>query len=474
MPKVIVAVILVSLLLIFTLFTYLTADDPEKHLIFGTWGTPQEIESFEKLVDLYNTTRSPKHKVKLFHPENVSYDQRLLVQAAAGNLPDVMHLHNENIEAFVHKGLLEDLTPFVKRDTSFHLDAFFPNLVKTCVVGSGLYGIPHNFSTLVLYYNKDHFDAEGIPYPDSTWDWNKLVEVAKKLTKRDAAGKIVRYGCNVHIIFFTMIYQNGGSLLNETLDRCVIGSREAAETLQFLVDLSEKYRVTWNTLSAGIQWDDMYAGGRCSMLANGRWAAAWYARYMPQRSMDIAPLPHGKYRVGGIATHMMSISAESKKKEEAWEFIKFLVGKEGQTMVSDDGNNIPALREVAESDLFLKNKNTPLLTNRVFLEEVPYARDWAFNPGPYLTVYAVNQWISLAQNNVLLGYDTPLSALQKIEVGLNRMIENQKRVTASTEFLGSTMFYLILLIAVAAVSVAVRQRKKNSHRIVEERGEEMP
>ncbi|MEK6571531.1 MAG: sugar ABC transporter substrate-binding protein, partial [Bacteroidota bacterium] len=406
--------------------------------------------------------------------ENVSYDQRLLVQAAAGNLPDVMHLHNQNIRSFVHKELLEDLTPFVERDTSFHLDAFFPNLVKTCAVQDRLFGIPHNFSTLVLYYNKDHFDAEGIPYPDSTWDWNKLVEVAKQLTKRDATGKIVRYGCNVHIIFFTMIYQNGGSLLNEALDRCIIGSREAAETLQFLVDLSEKYHVTWNSLSPGIQWDDMYAGGRCSMLANGRWAAAWYAKYMPQRSMDIAPLPRGKYRVGGITAHMMSMSAEGKKKQEAWEFIKFLVGKEGQVMVSDDGNNIPALREVAESDLFLKNKNTPLLNNRVFLDEIPHARDWAYNPGPYLTVYAVGQSMALAGNNVLLGYDTPLSALQKMEVEMNKIIANQKRVAVSTHFVGSTMFYLVCLIILTAAFVFVRQRKKNSYRIVHERGEETP
>ena len=465
MPKVVIGVILASFLLIFGLFTSLTRDDPEKYLIFGTWGTPQEIESFERLIDLYNTTRSPKHKVKLFHPENVSYDQRLLVQAAAGNLPDVMHLHNENILSFVHKGLVEDLTPFVERDTSFHLDAFFPNLVKTCTVRDRLYGVPHNFSTLVLYYNKDHFDAEGIPYPDSTWDWKKLVEASLKLTKRDRTGKIVRYGCNVHIVIFPLFYQNGGSFLNETFDRCVIGSPDAAGALQFLVDLSEKYRVSWNSLATGIQWDDMFAGGRCAILANGRWAAAWYARYMPQRSMDIAPLPRGKYRVGGIATHMMSMSAESKKKDEAWEFIKFLVGREGQVMVSDDGNNIPALREVAESDLFLKNKNTPLLNNKVFLDEVPYARDWAFNPGPYLTVYAVNQLMTVALNNVVLGYDAPLSALQKMEAELNKMIENQKRQPVSKPFLGSKMFFLLCLIVVAGGFITVRLSQKKEGKI---------
>jgi multiple sugar transport system substrate-binding protein len=467
MPKVVVGTLLASLIFVFGLFSYLTADDPSKYLIFGTWGTPQEIESFEKLIDLYNSTRSPKHKVKLFHPENISYDQRLLIQAAAGNLPDVIHLHNQNIRMLVHKGLIEDLTPYVERDTSFHLDAFFPHLVRGCRINDRLYGIPHNFSTLVLYYNKDHFDAEGIPYPDSTWDWKRLVDAAKKLTKRDRTGKIIRYGCNLHIINYILMYQSGGRFLNESLDSCVIGSPEAAEGFQFLIDLSEKYKVTWNNLATGIQWDDMFAGGRCSMLTNGRWAAAWYAKYMPQKSMDIAPLPRGKYRVGGVAIHMMSMSANSKKKEEAWEFMKFLVSKEGQTMVSDDGNNIPALREVAESDLFLKNKNTPLLNNKVFLDEVPHAVDWSFNPGPYLTVYGVGQLMGLAENNVLLGTETPLSALKKFEAEINTIIHNERRQPARKAFFGSGMFLILCAAAIAGVVITFRLRRRNSRLITD-------
>ncbi len=471
MPKSILVSLAGALIVIVGLFSYLSADDPEKYLLFGTWGTPQEIQSFQSLIELYNSTRSPKHPVKLFHPENVSYDQRLLVQAAAGNLPDVMHLHNQNLQMFVHRGLIEDVTPFVKRDTSFHLDAFFPELVKRCIFEGRLYAIPHNFSTLVLYYNKDHFDAEKIPYPDSTWTWDDLLRAAIKLTKRDQTGSVVRYGCNLHIILWTLMYQNGGRFLNEALDRCLIGTPEAAEAFQFHIDLSQKYRVTWSALQTGIQWDDMFAGGRCSMLANGRWAAWHYVQYMSPKSMDIAPLPRGRYRVGGIATHMMAISAQSKKKDEAWEFIKFLVSERGQVMVSDDGNNIPALREIAESDLFLKNKNTPLLTNRVFLDEIPHAADWAFNPGPYLTVYAVNQLMERAEKEVLLGYETSLSALQKVEAELNRMIENQKRSTLAKDFVGSTMFFLVGIITVAAAVLIIRQRR-NSHRTIDQtRGE---
>ena len=69
----------------------------------------------------------------------------------------------------------------------------------------------------------------------------------------------------------TLIYQNGGRILNEALDSCVIASVETEEAFQFLNDLSEKHRVTWSVLAGSILWDDMFAGGRCSMVVNGRW-----------------------------------------------------------------------------------------------------------------------------------------------------------------------------------------------------------
>jgi len=459
MPKVIISILIISVVVIAGLFFHLTSDDPSRYLLFGTWGTPNEIESFQSLIDYYNSTRNPKHKVKLFHPENVSYDERLVVQAAAGNLPDVIHLARTNLPSFVHKRLLEDLTSYIERDTSFRLNAFFPKLVEDCTEQGRLYGIPHNFSTLVLYYNKDHFDAEKISYPDTTWTWETLLDAAKRLTKRDAGGNVVRYGCFVQFVLFTMISQNGGNLLNSTFDRCVIASPEAVETFQFFIDLTEKHKVMWNYLASNLQFDDMFAGGRCSMIANGRWAAAWYAKSMAPGSMDIAPLPHGKYRVGAIATHMMTMSARSTKKDEAWEFIKFLVGEKAQTMVSDDGNNIPALRSVAESDLFLKNKNTPWLSNRIFLDELPYARDWPFVPSPYITNYAVTQLVGKAERDVILGYETSLTALQKMEDEFNRIIDSQKRVNEGKAFFGSIVFYFISVLVVAILLVGLRLRR---------------
>ena len=463
MPKGPLILAFVLLLLTVGLFLYLTAEDPSHHLVFATWGTPTEVESFQRLIDHYNRTRSPAHRVKLSHSQASSYTEQLLVQAAARNLPDLVHLDRKDLPLFVHRGLFEDLTPYIESDTSFDIELFLPELLPDCRVEGRYYAIPHNFSTLVLYYNKDHFDAEGLPYPDSTWTWGTLLQAAQWLTRRDEKGKTVRYGCYVHMVAHTMVEQNGGRILNGTLDTCVIASFEAEQAIRFLTDLSEMYGVTWNMLAQNILWDDMFAGGRCSMVVNGRWAASYYMQSMPGEIVDVAPLPRGKYRKGAGVNHMMAISAQSTKKKEAWEFLKFLVSEAGQRMINEDGANIPALRSIATSDEFLRHRTTPEMNNRVFLAELPHSVAWPFEQGPYLTHYVIQSQYDLAMRRILLGEATTMQSLKIMEESINRVIAEQRALSRPEPFIGSLLFYLCCgAPAVVALAVWTRRRGGNA------------
>ena len=46
----------------------------------------------------------------------------------------------------------------------------------------------------VCYFNKDHFDEAGIPYPSNDWTWVEYSEIAGKLTKTDDDGNPIRLG----------------------------------------------------------------------------------------------------------------------------------------------------------------------------------------------------------------------------------------------------------------------------------------
>ena len=49
------------------------------------------------------------------------------------------------------------------------------------------YMVPHNITSWALYYNKDVFDAAGVPYPDDTvpmtWEEYRETDRAKPLSK---------------------------------------------------------------------------------------------------------------------------------------------------------------------------------------------------------------------------------------------------------------------------------------------------
>jgi multiple sugar transport system substrate-binding protein len=462
MSRVVIIALCIAFLVAAGLFAYLTAEDPSDYLVFSTWGTATEVESFQRLVEHYNATRHPKHAVKLSHGEQNQYTERLLVQAAARGLPDVIHIDRTDVPLMVHRGLFEDLTPIMRQDTSFRLDAFLPELLPGARVGERYYGVPHNFSTLVLYYNRDHFDAERIPYPDSTWTWETMLEAARRLTRKDASGKVIRYGCLVHIVVPTLIYQNGGRVLNEEMDSCVIASPESEGAVRFVTDLSEKYGVTWNFLAQDLQWDDMFAGGRLSMLTNGRWSAAWYMRSMQPGVADVAPLPRGKFRKGAAVNHLMAISSQSAKKEEAWEFVRFLVSEEGMRMVNENGANIPSLRSIAYSDEFLRHRTTPTMNNRVFLDELRYSVTWPFDQGPYVSLYTLHSEMDEAMRRILLAQATPTQTLKIMEDNVNRFIATARRVPQPERFVGSIMFYLSLglLVLPPLATYALRRRRR--------------
>ena len=430
-------------------------------LVFSTWGTPSEIAGFRVLIEHYNATRHPRHPVRLSHAEQYQYTERLMVQAAARGLPDVIHLDRNDVPLFARMGLLEDLAPCIAGDTSFRRGDFFPELWDGCSSGKRTWAIPHNFSTLVLYYNRDQFDAAGIAYPDSTWTWETLLDAAKRLTRRGADSTTLRYGCLMQIAFSAMLLQNGGRVLDGAMDSCVIGSPECAGALSFAVDLSEKERVSWSMLAQNMQWDDMFAGGRLSMIANGRWALIPYVHAMGRGAVDVAPLPRGRTGGGAVACHVMAVSAQSAMPDEAWEFLRYLVSAEGERLVAEGGSSIPALRAAAMSDEILRAEG---VHGEVFIDELRGASPWPFVQGPYLSGYALQSRFEAAVRRVLLGTATPLSSLRTMEADVNALIRNARDVPRAREFAGSALSYLCAAIAAAAGAAVLRSvaRKRRS------------
>jgi len=95
--------------------------------------------------------------------------------------PDVLYLNEEEYAALAKKGKLYDLDAVIKQD-EFDIDAFQPSVIELLKArGDGkLYGLSPNFSSYALYYNKDLFDSNGIPYPTDGMSWDDVMKLAAR------------------------------------------------------------------------------------------------------------------------------------------------------------------------------------------------------------------------------------------------------------------------------------------------------
>jgi len=151
---------------------------------------------------------------------------------SAGTPPDVMYMGSDYFPGYVIKGTLLDLTPFIKNDPDtnlppFNIDDYFPEVVKPFIYKGRYYGIPKDFTTLALYYNKDIFDKMGIKYPKEGWTWKDFKETAIKLTQDfNGDGLIDQFGFVLELwlgYWISWIRQNGGKVYDEATGKYVIG-----------------------------------------------------------------------------------------------------------------------------------------------------------------------------------------------------------------------------------------------------------
>ena len=140
------------------------------------------------------------------------------------------------------------------------LDSFYPAFMENGRTDGKTWSIPFQRSTIVLYWNKDAFKEAGLDpnKPPATWD--EMVEISKKLVKKDASGNVTRWGIEIpstgygYWMLQALAIQNGQKLANEAGNKVYLDDKDTVQALSYWVDLSRKHgvmptgSVEWGTL----------------------------------------------------------------------------------------------------------------------------------------------------------------------------------------------------------------------------------
>jgi sn-glycerol 3-phosphate transport system substrate-binding protein len=134
-------------------------------------------------------------------------------------------------------------------DDQAWLTSFFPAFMKNSQTGGKTWGVPFQRSTIVLYWNKEAFKEAGLDPNKPPATWAEQVQLARKLTKRDAGGHVTQWGLQVpssgfpYWLFQGFTTQNDVLLMNEAGTQTYFDKPAVVEALQYWVDLSQKHKV---------------------------------------------------------------------------------------------------------------------------------------------------------------------------------------------------------------------------------------
>ena len=340
---------------------------PPVTISYSIWGDPQEIKNQQAIVDAFHAA-NPNITVKVDVSDWEPYWDKLGTSIAGGAAPDVFAMDGPLFPDYQSRDVLLDLKPYIDRD-GYDLGQLADQAVTDFTTPDGQFGLPRDLNVVALYYNKKMFDAAGIPYPDDTWDWAKLVDVAKQLTIRGADGKTTQWGLytettDMENYWSELVWQNGGDIISADKKTNLIGSDAAAGGLQFLQDLIWKDKVIPDPTIWPADSGDAFEQGKAAMEVNGSWLVA--TDIAAGLDFGIAPLPKGP---AGQATSINPTGAVvykgTKSPDAAWQFVKYLASPAAQTKLMELKASMPANKEVLNGPFATSFDGAKVLANSI-------------------------------------------------------------------------------------------------------------
>ncbi|MER8105196.1 ABC transporter substrate-binding protein [Kitasatospora sp. NPDC094016] len=305
--------------------------------------TGKNAEVLTGLVSQFNAAHQGKIEVKAQFQGK--YDDLVAKYKAAvqqKGTPALVQVYDIGTRFMIDSKQTVPAQAFADKD-GFALDDLDPNIRNYYSVGGKLVSMPFNSSMPLLYLNADAFKEAGLDPAQPPKDLAELGELAKKLTKKDADGKTVRYGFGAAIYgwFVEQLLAESGTMYcdqdngrTNKAGKAVFDSAQGAQVVQWWADLV-KGGYAANT---GRNTDDAQAAFKAGTVAmhlestgvlRGYTEAAKFA-VGTAAFPKVAATDQGGPVIGGASLWISGPGHSDAEKRAAWEFEKFVTAPEQQ------------------------------------------------------------------------------------------------------------------------------------------------
>jgi len=358
-----------------------TATAAELEFYFPVGVNAPAVATIQELTDTW-AAENPQHSVKAVYAGN--YEEtttKALTAAAAGSPPHVAVLLAIDIFTLVEEDVVIPITDVATTaEDATWLDGFYKGFMNDATLDGKIYGVPFQRSTPVLYYNKDAFREAGLDPDSPPATWTEMIEMGKKLTKKDDNGNVVQWGTRIPTLglggawlYGGLVISNGSVLSADNGIDVAIDTPEALGALEFLTQLSSEGVMA----PGGISWGDTpkaFIEGNAATI----WTSTGNLAYVNDNAefdWGVAFLPGGKGPGAPVGGGNFYIFKDTSAEEQAaaLDFIKFMTAPENAAKWAIATGYIAPRADTWETPI-MKEYAAKLPQALVALDQIQYAK----------------------------------------------------------------------------------------------------
>jgi len=431
------------------------------------WGTGVEEQTVAKLVEGFERAHPEIHIRRICTSDPGQMESKVETMFGAGTPPDVFYLPADTLPEMQTGHLLMPLQPFIDKEraagTARWIDDFYPILIDCFRYdgqksGTGmLYGIPKDFTTMVMYVNLDLFKRAGLRVPYDGWSWDEYETDIAKIGKLKSPDGHRIYGSVMDTwsqVLRNVLWTFGGDYFGKDFHDIALDSPQAQKALEMIC--RQRFVQGTQYVPAGADEDETSAflNGHIGIYGPvGRWITMTY-RQIRGFEWDVVPVPYGTQHASALLAVSWSMSAFTKHPDEAWTFIKYMCGPEGQAGSARLGIGIPAGRTVAESNVFLDGR-LPAHTH-LFLDAMKYGRIPLVPPQTQFDRIVQDR----INNAIQLDQESPLQAAKEVREQWLALLDSPLNGSFPTMRWGWAVSATGALLAAVGVVLALRMRRQ--------------
>lgn len=290
-----------------------------------------EKTAFEKVVGMFEKTPAAKGaKVSTLAIPYDAYADKISAAVPRGKGPDLFIYAQDRLGGWIEAGkTVEPIDFFLDKPTR---DSLLPGMLSAMTYKGGVYGLPINYKSTTLIYNKDL-----VKTPPKTTD--EMIRLAKSLTNAQSGRYGLAYWYTNFYFHSALMNAFGGAVFDKD-GKLVIDSPATVASLNQMMTWYKKDGVLPTEPSEALV-SSMFNEGKAAMVINGPWFVGEIDKKI---NYGLAVLPvvdaAKKPMRPWLTIEGAYVAASSTKKDLAYELARYLTSEEAGLVLALEGRQL--------------------------------------------------------------------------------------------------------------------------------------